>query len=125
MKSVAWSNSLVVAEIYDLELLHVTHLLWQRLQLVGMKEQHSCILPITHLQWERTELVEQTDTASLDLRKHTRHCTVHANLGGKLDKEVVICSKGADADALANGGGQSFDLVEAAVQFVQTCQPDT
>lgn len=90
-----------------------------------MKEQHSCILPITHLQWERTELVEQTDMVSLDLRKHTRHCNVHANLGRKLDEEVVICSKGADADALANGGGQSFDLIEAAVQFVQTCQPDT
>lgn len=53
---VVWSNSLVVAEIYDLELLHITHLLWQRLQLVGMKEQHSGIFPITHLQGERTEL---------------------------------------------------------------------
>lgn len=61
-EKVVWSNSLVVAEIYDLELLHVPHLLWQRLQLVGMKEQHSCILPITHLQGERTELSEQTDT---------------------------------------------------------------
>lgn len=63
--------------------------------------------------------------ASLHLCKHTRHCNGHANLVGKLDKEVVICSKGADADALANGGGQRFDLIEAAVQFVQTCQPDT
>lgn len=57
--------------------------------------------------------------AGLDLRKHT----ARANLGGKLDEEVVICSKGADAGALADGGGQSFDLIEAAVQFVQTCQP--
>lgn len=122
---VAWSNSLVVTEVYDLELLHITHLLWQRLQLVRMKEQHSCILPITQLQWERTELVEQTDMVSLDLRKQISHCNVHANLGGKLDKEVVICSKGADADALANGGGKSFNLIEAAVQFIQTRQPDT
>lgn len=62
--------------------------------------------------------------AGLDLRKHTRRCRVRAHLGGKLDEEVVICSKGADAGALADGGGQSFDLIEAAVQFVQTCQPE-
>lgn len=90
-----------------------------------MKEQHSGILPVTHLQWEWIELVEQTELVSLDLHKQTSHSNVHANLGGKLDKEVVICSKGADADTLANGGGKSFDLIEAAVQFVQTRQPDT
>lgn len=119
---VVWFNSLVVAQIYDLELLHVAHLLWQRLQLVGMKEQHSCILPITHLQGERMELCEQTHAFT---QMHGRaHCTGFANLEGKLDKVVVICSKGAYTGALANGGGQSFDLIEAAVQFIQRCQPD-
>lgn len=70
---------------------------------------------------EQSSVSKQTQ-----LHKHTRvHCIVLANLGGKLDKEVVICSKGADADALADGGGQSFYLIETAVQFIQRCQPDT
>lgn len=49
---------------------------------------------------------------------------MHAHLRGKLHKEVVICSEGTDADTLADGGGQSFDLIETAVQLVQICQPD-
>lgn len=68
------------------------------------------------------ELCEQTHAFTQTHRR--AHCAGLANLGGKLDKEVVICSKGADAGALANGGGQSFDLIEAAVQFIQRCQPD-
>lgn len=42
-------HSLVVAEIDDLQLLHVAHLLRQRLQLIGMQEQHSGVLPVPHL----------------------------------------------------------------------------
>lgn len=54
---------------------------------------------------------------------HT-HSNVDAHLRGKLHKEVVICSKGADADTLADGRGQGFDLIETAVKLVQRCQPD-
>lgn len=42
-------DSLVVAEVDDLQPQHVTHLLGQGLQLVGVQEQHGCILPVTHL----------------------------------------------------------------------------
>lgn len=49
---------------------------------------------------------------------------MHTHLRGKLHKEVVIRSEGTDADTLADGGGQSFDLIETAVQLVQICQPD-
>lgn len=48
---------------------------------------------------------------------------VWAHLRGKLDQEVVICSEGADAGALADGRGQGFDLIEAAVELVQHGQP--
>lgn len=54
---------------------------------------------------------------------HTNR-TVHANLRGKLHKEVVICSKGADVHTLADGRRQGFNLIETAVQFIQRCQPD-
>lgn len=48
---------------------------------------------------------------------------VRTYLGGKLDEEVVICCEGADAGTLADGGGQRFDLIEAAVELVQRSQP--
>lgn len=66
--------------------------------------------------WHATPFDTSTNT-------HT-HSNVHAHLRGKLHKEVVICSKGADADTLADGRGQGFDLIETAVKLVQRCQPD-
>lgn len=57
------------------------------------------------------------------ISKHTS-LTVHTHLGGKLNKEVVISGKSADAGALADGGGQGFDLIETAVEFIQNSQPD-
>lgn len=55
--------------------------------------------------------------------KHT-WSNVHTHLRGKLNKEVVISGKRADAGALADGRGQGFDLVETAVEFIQNSQPD-
>lgn len=49
---------------------------------------------------------------------------VCAHLGGQLDKEVVVCSEGANADTLADGRGQSFNLIETAVELIQGCQPE-
>lgn len=46
----------------------------------------------------------------------------HAHLRGKLGEEVVIGGKSANADTLADGCGQGFDLVETAVQLVDRCQ---
>lgn len=46
----SWAlDSLVVAEVDDLEPLHVAHLLGQRLQLVGVQEEHGGVLPAAHL----------------------------------------------------------------------------
>lgn len=46
--------SLVVAQIDDLELLHVSHLLRQRLQFIGVQKQHSDVLPAAHLSQTHT-----------------------------------------------------------------------
>ena len=141
-----WMYYFITFEIINSPLVYckspgLTHLLLLRFMTLSF-----CMSPISSgkdsslLEWRKStvaffqlpicngkeqSLLSKQNTATLDLRKHTRLCNVHANLRGKLDKEVVICSKGADAHALANGGGQAFDLIEAAVQFIQTCQPDT
>lgn len=52
-------DSLVVAEIDDLQLLHVAHLLGQRLQLIGVQEQHGGVFPVPHLKESEGE-AEQT-----------------------------------------------------------------
>lgn len=49
---------------------------------------------------------------------------VCAHLRGQLNKEVVICSEGANADTLADGRGQGFNLIETAVELIQGCQPE-
>lgn len=36
----------------------------------------------------------------------------------------MIGGEGADVDALTDGGGKRLDLVEAAVEFVQSGQPE-
>lgn len=72
---------------------------------------------------KRTRLVEQTRRVRIGASTPGVR-GARAHLGGKLDEEVVIRSEGADAGALADGGGQRFDLIEAAVQLVQTRQPE-
>lgn len=121
-------DSLVVAQIDDLEPLHVAHLLGQRLQLVGMEKQHGCILPVAHLCGEQRIHRSHTLPAAAEETGCTRtheYFKVHTHLMGKLGEEVVICSEGADADTLSHGGGQGFDLIEAAVQLLQRRQAGT
>lgn len=54
---VAQGNVLVVAEIDDLELQHVAHLLRQKLQLVGVQEEHSDVLQTAHLSDTQTHVI--------------------------------------------------------------------
>lgn len=122
-------DSLVVAEVDDLQLLHVAHLLGQGLQLVGVQEQHGGVLPVPHLKGSGGQ-TERTGSGRVFQRGQYSGgppavCAARArsHLGGKLDEEVVIRGEGADAGALADGGGQGLDLVEAAVQLVQHRQP--
>lgn len=49
---------------------------------------------------------------------------LYAHLRGQLNKEVVIRGEGANADTLADGRGQSFNLIETAVELIQGCQPE-
>lgn len=68
---------------------------------------------------------EQADHTISHISTNTYvYSNVHTRLRGKLGKEVVICCKGADADTLADGRGQGFDLIETAVQLIQRCQAD-
>jgi len=45
------------------------------------------------------------------------------HLGGQHAEEVVIRREGPDGAALTDGRGQRLDLIEAAVQLVQSAQP--
>lgn len=57
------------------------------------------------------------------IQTQAQHGGTH--LGGKLDKKVVICGEGANAGTLADGGGQRFNLIKAAVKLIQRSQPVT
>lgn len=90
-------DSLVVAEVNDLQLLHVAHLLRQRLQLIGVQEQHSGVLPVPHLKESEGE-TEQTGSQRLSSIRSNPCCrSVHSTCtltsGGSWTRKLWSAAK--------------------------------
>lgn len=89
-------NLLVVAEINDLQLLHVAHLLGQGLQFIGVQEQHSGVLPVAHLPESEGETKQTRVTA---VSNSTRVIRLNPD-----------CSGGHGTGALTSGGSWTRKL---------------